>query len=107
MLELEAHIEVIFNGALAAPRNDDNVLHSGVHRLFDSILDQRLIYKGKHLLRLGLSGGKKTRSQPSGGEHRLANLRDHRSDSSRFAFHCAENGGNHSAWWCALKPSPV
>ncbi len=74
VLQLEAHIEMIFDRGLAAAGDDDDVLDSGMNCFLHSVLDQRLIHQREHFLRLGLGGGEETGAKPRGRKDGLANL---------------------------------
>src|SRR5208282_1419877 len=63
---------MIFDRALATPRDDDDLVASRRHRLFHAILNDGLIHQRQHLFRLSLSGWEKTRAQSGGRENRFA-----------------------------------
>ena len=42
-LELHGHIEVILDRVLAASRDEQDVVHAGRDRLFDAVLNDRLV----------------------------------------------------------------
>src|SRR3989442_7664130 len=51
LLQLEGHVEVVFNGPSPPARDDDNVLNAGADSFLDRILDQELIHQRQHLFR--------------------------------------------------------
>ncbi|MNC24826.1 hypothetical protein D3C75_728910 [compost metagenome] len=55
MLQLVADVEVVFDRPLAATGDDGDFIQAGVQRLFNGILDQRLVHHRQHFLghRLG------------------------------------------------------
>jgi hypothetical protein len=65
-------IEVVLDGRLAAPGDEDELLDSGRACLFDSILDQGLIDHGQHLLGQGLGRREKSGAEAAHGKDRLA-----------------------------------
>ena len=71
VLQLEGDVEVIDDGALVATGDDDDLVDPGGDRLLDSVLDDRLVDHGQHLLGLRLGGGKEASSQPGSREDRL------------------------------------
>ena len=77
VLQLEADVEVVFDGGLAAAGHDDDVLNARVHRLLHPVLDDGLVHDRQHLLGLRLGGGKESRAQPRGGENGFANFGRH------------------------------
>ena len=78
VLQLEADIEVIFDGGLAPAGHDDDVLDAGVNRLLDAVLNDRLIHDGQHFFRLRLGGGQKARPEACGGENGFADFSQHK-----------------------------
>ena len=50
-LQLDAAVEMVFNGTLAAAGNNQDILNAGSKSLFDNILDGRFINDRQHLLR--------------------------------------------------------
>ena len=74
VLQLEADVEVVLDGGLAAAGDDDDVLNAGVDRLLHAVLDDGLVHQGQHLLGLRLGGGQKSGAQPGGGEDGFANF---------------------------------
>ena len=83
VFELEAHVEMVFDGALAAASDNDDIRHARIHRFLDAILDQRLVDQGEHLFRLSFGGGKEARAETGGGKNRFADFGDHRFDNTR------------------------
>src|SRR6185369_3839964 len=77
VFEFETHIEVVFDGALAAPGDDNDVLDAGVLRFLDAVLDQGLIDERQHLLRHRLGCRKESCSEPGRGENRFTNFLGH------------------------------
>ena len=74
-LELERPVEVVLEGALAAPGDDQDVGDAGPDRLLDDVLDRRLVDEREHLLGLGFGGRKETSSQPRRRDDRLPHHR--------------------------------
>ena len=77
VLQLEADVEMILDGALAAAGDDDDVLNPGMQGLLDAILDEGFIHQGQHFLGLRFGGGKEAGAQTGGREDRFANLGGH------------------------------
>src|SRR5207247_9061456 len=71
-LELDRHIEVIFDGVLAAAGHEDDVVDARRHRFLDAVLDDRLVDERQHLLRLRLGRRPKARAETCNGEDGLA-----------------------------------
>ncbi len=65
-LQLGRIVEMIFDGVLASPCNDNDVLDPRGHAFLDDILNQRLIDDGKHLFGLRFGGRQKSGAQTSG-----------------------------------------
>src|ERR1017187_4958784 len=77
VFQLEADVKMIFDGALAAAGDDNDVLNSGMQRLLDAILNERFIDQRQHLHRLRLGGGQEAAAKPPGREYGFANLGSH------------------------------
>jgi hypothetical protein len=73
LFELVAGIEVVFDGALAASGDDDDLVASGGQRFFDAVLNDGLVDQRKHFLGLGFGGGQEASAEAGGGEHGFAN----------------------------------
>ena len=65
-LELVRQVEVVFDRALLAGRDDDDLLDARRDGLLDRVLDDRLVHQREHFLRLRL-GGWKEPGAPAGG----------------------------------------
>ena len=63
VLELEGHVEVVFDRALVAAGDEDHLAHAGGVGFFDRVLDQRLVHHRQHLLGLGLGGRQEARAE--------------------------------------------
>jgi len=89
VFELEADIEVVFDGGFTAARHDNDVLNARMQRLFDAVLNDRLVDDGEHFLGHGLGGWQKTGAQPGGGKNGFANFGRHplqfRAETRAFA----------------------
>ena len=77
VLKLIGHVEVIFDGPLAAPGDENEMLYSGFSRFVHDMLHDRAVDDGQHLLRHGLGGGQKARAEAGDGENSLANAFAH------------------------------
>src|ERR1019366_7427258 len=77
VFQLEADIEMVLDGALAAARYHDDVLNARVDRLLHPILDDRLVHDGQHFFGLRLGGGKKAGAEPGGRENSFSNFSRH------------------------------
>ncbi len=73
-LEFVADVEVIFDGLLAASRDDDDLVAAGRHRLFDAVLNDGLVDERQHLFRLCFRGGQKASAQAGGWENGFTNF---------------------------------
>ena len=76
-LDLEGAVEIILDGALAPPGDEDHLLDPGGERLVDRVLDQRLVDDRQQLLGHRLGRGQEARAEARHREHRLAYLRHH------------------------------
>ena len=72
MLELVADVEVVLDRPLLAGGDDDHLLDARGNRLFDRVLDHRLVDEGQHFLRLGLRCRQEPSSPTGGGQDRLS-----------------------------------
>src|SRR5690606_31398637 len=72
-LELGGAVEMVFDGALVAPRDEDQVGDPGRDGLFDRVLYQRLVENGQHLFGHGLGGRQKARAHSRHGKYSFAN----------------------------------
>ena len=66
ILELERAVEVVLDRALASAGDDEYVVDAGGDRLFDHVLDDRLVHDRQHLFRLRLGGGQEPRAETRG-----------------------------------------
>ena len=71
-LELDGHVEVVFNGVLAAAGDNQDVVDARFDRLLDAVLDDRLVDENEHFLGLSLRRREKPRSEPCRREDGLA-----------------------------------
>ena len=71
VFKLERDVEVVFDGPLAPSRDEDDLGDAGLLRLFDAVLDERLVHESQHLFRHGLGGGEKSGAEPADGENGL------------------------------------
>ena len=76
LLQFVADVEMIFDRALAASSDNDDLVASGRHCLFHPILNDGLIDQRQHLFRLSFGGREKARTQSGSGENRFANSPD-------------------------------
>src|ERR1035437_1575811 len=72
LLELEVDFEVILDRPLLAAGDDDDLLDTGLDRLFDAVLDDRLVNEREHLLRLCLGGREEAGAPARRRKDRLA-----------------------------------
>ena len=68
VFQFVAEIKVILNGPFAAPGDDHDVIHAGVHGFFHAVLNQRLGKHRQHFLRYRLGGRQKAGAVAGGGE---------------------------------------
>ena len=71
--ELGVGVEVVFNRALVAARDEDHFRDAGAGGFFHGVLNQRLVDDRKHFLGHRLRGGEKTRAEAVDGEYDFAN----------------------------------
>ncbi len=71
-LELDRDVEVVLDRVLAAAGDEDDVVHARGDRLFDAVLDDRLVHQHQHLFRLRLGGGQEAGAEAGGGEDGFA-----------------------------------
>ena len=72
ILELIGHVEMIFDDALVAPCDEDEMFDARLAGLIDDMLQHWTIDDRQHLLWDGLGGGQKTRAKAGDGQHGLA-----------------------------------
>ena len=84
--ELVRNIEMVFDGGLAAPGDKDHLLDSGLARLIDRVLDQRLVDDRQHLLGHRLGRREKPRAEATDRENRLTDGFLVHSDSGFFGL---------------------
>ena len=73
-LELDRHVEVVLDRVLAAAGDEDDVVDARGDRLFDAVLDDRLVDERQHFLRLGLGRGEEPGAEAGGRKHGFANV---------------------------------
>jgi len=71
-LQFRHPVEMVFDGALVAPGDEDQFRDARRHGFFDGILDQGPVHDGKHFFRHGLGGRKKTGAQAGNRKYRFA-----------------------------------
>src|SRR5204862_3075179 len=76
-LELNGDVEMILDSVLAAAGDENDVVGTGCHRLFDAVLDDRLVNQRKHLFGLRFCRRQESRPKSGGGEDGFANGRGH------------------------------
>ena len=74
VVELELHVEMIFDDRLVAAGHEDEMLDAGLARLVDDILDDRLVDDGQHLLGNGLGRRQEARAETGDRKHCLADF---------------------------------
>ena len=57
LLELVAHVEMIFDRLFATSCDDDDLVAAGRQRFLDAVLDDWFIHQRQHFLGLRLCGG--------------------------------------------------
>jgi len=70
-LQLQGAVEVVLDGPLVPPGDDDYVPYPGLDRLFHHVLDDRLVYDREHLLGLFLGQREEPHSPSSRRNDRL------------------------------------
>jgi len=76
-LQLGAHVEMILDRRLAAAGDNDDLVDAGGQRLFDAVLDQRLVHQGEHLLGDGLGCRQETCAKTGSRKDCLVNFFAH------------------------------
>src|SRR5439155_24581943 len=76
--ELVSLVEMVFDGALVTPRNEDHFIDAGRDCLLDRILDQRLVDYRQHFLWLRLGGRQESATQTGDRKNGLSDR-----------FHCS------------------
>ena len=74
VFELVRNVEMVFQRALAAPGDEDDLLDPRLQRFLHRILDQRLVDDRQHFLRDSLGGGQKTRAEAGNRKDGLSDL---------------------------------
>ena len=72
--DLVGLVEVVFDRALAAARDEDHFGDAGRHRFFDRVLDQRLVDDRQHLLRACLGRGEEPGAETCYRKNRFCNF---------------------------------
>ena len=68
LLELERAVEMVFDDALVAAGDEDEMLDAGLARLVDHVLDQRAVDDRQHFLGHGLGGREEPRAETGDGK---------------------------------------
>ncbi len=76
-LELESHVEVVLDGALAPARNQHDIFDARGNGLLHDILDKRLINKRQHFLGRCLGRRQKTGAKSGSRKNRFHNPGGH------------------------------
>ena len=97
VLELEVAVEVVFDGALVATGDDQDVGETGLHGLFHDVLDRGPVDDREHLLRRALRGRKEARAEPRGRDHGFPRL----TGSASALLQCRVDARCSSARTCA------
>src|SRR5205814_8808954 len=91
VLQLDRAVEVVDDGPLSAAGDHDHLLDAAGDRLFDAVLDRRLVDQRQHLFGLGLRRRQEARAETGGRKYRLA----YRSGRHK----------RQSIWWTRSKAS--
>ncbi len=86
-LQFVGLVEMVFDRALGAPRNEDHLGNACCCGFLHRILDQRLVHDGQHFLRAGFRGGQETRAEPRHGKHGLGDLFVHDNSIGKMLCH--------------------
>ena len=73
MFELELTVEMIFDDALVAARNEDEMLDAGFAGFIDHVLDNWPVDDSQHFLRHGLGGRQEAGAKACDREYGFAN----------------------------------
>jgi hypothetical protein len=80
-LQFVGLVEMVLDRALVSPGDEDHVGNACCGRLFDGILDQRLVDDRQHLLGARLGGRQEAAAQPRDGQYGFGDFSErHRSD---------------------------
>ena len=82
VFQLVGGVEVVFNGALAAPGDEHHVADAGLVGFFHGVLDQRLVHHRQHLFGRGFGGRQKAGAEACDGEHGFADTGAEHTDHS-------------------------
>ena len=77
LFQFVADVEVVFDRLLAAAGDDEDLVATGGHGLFDAVLNDGLVDERKHFFGLGFGGGQKAGAQAGGGEYGFADFHFH------------------------------
>ena len=71
------HVKMVFDGGFAGSGDDNNVLNSGMQRLFHTLLNEGFVDQRQHLLGLRLGGRQETGTQTRRREYGFADFGVH------------------------------
>ena len=83
--EFVADVEMVFDGLLAASGDDEDLVATGGHGLFDAVLNDGLVDQREHFFGLGFGGGQEARAEAGGGEYGFADFHGHGSSRLRIS----------------------
>ena len=83
LFQLRSTVKVVFDDALVAAQNDQDIGDAGAHRLFHEVLDGGLVHDGQHTLGHGLGGGQHAGAEARSGDD---GFRDVLHDSFSFKY---------------------